>query len=255
MDAHFPGNQPVDDTVVLAQQGVSEQLSIPSENWDLASQIVSLDRMEWAIKRFEPYKAPGPDAIHPIIVQKGWNLLKVQLYMILRACLAIGYIPNAWRNVKVVFIPKPGKDEYDDAKSYRPISLTSVFLKILERLVDRFLRSGALKEAKLHKNQHAYQTGKSTETALHSLISRIEHAVYRNEYALGVFFDIQGAFDNAPTDVIEKALETKGAHRIVCRWISSMLRFRRVTASLDEPSVTVATTGGCPQGGVLSPIL
>jgi hypothetical protein len=40
------------------------------------------------------------------------------------------------RAVRVIFIPKPGRDSYELAKSFRPISLTSFFLKTMERLVD-----------------------------------------------------------------------------------------------------------------------
>jgi hypothetical protein len=68
----------------------------------------------------------------------------------------------AWRQVKVVFIPKPGRNTYSGPKDYRPISLTSFLLKTMERLVDRYLRDEALVQSPLHPNQHAYQAGKST---------------------------------------------------------------------------------------------
>jgi hypothetical protein len=41
--------------------------------------------------------------------------------------LAYGYIPPAWRAVRVIFIPKPGRDSYELDESFRPISLTSFF--------------------------------------------------------------------------------------------------------------------------------
>jgi hypothetical protein len=40
--------------------------------------------------------------------------------------------------------------------------------------MDRLIRDRALKEYPLHQNQHAYQTGKSTETALHDVVTRVE---------------------------------------------------------------------------------
>lgn len=45
--------------------------------------------------------------------------------------------------VKMIFIPKPGGSCYDQAKLFRPISLSSFFLKILERLIDRYVRDNA----------------------------------------------------------------------------------------------------------------
>jgi hypothetical protein len=73
------------------------------------------------------------------------------------ACLAYGYILLAWRAVRVIFIPKPGCDACELAKSFRPISLTSFFLKTIERLVDSYIRAGLLKSFSLMESQYAYQ--------------------------------------------------------------------------------------------------
>jgi hypothetical protein len=85
--------------------------------------------------------------------------------------MAYGFIPMSWRQVKVTFIQKPGKLDYTEAKAYRPISLSSFLLKTMEKLVDRHIRDGVLRIYPLHRNQHAYQTGKSTETSLHNVIT------------------------------------------------------------------------------------
>jgi hypothetical protein len=57
----------------------------------------------------------------------------------------------------------------------------------MERLVDRFLRDETLALKPLHPNQHAYQTGKSVDTALHQLVVWVEKALDQREIALGVF--------------------------------------------------------------------
>jgi hypothetical protein len=103
------------------------------------------------------------DGIFPALLLEGREILVPYLVRIFRACLATGYGPIAGRQVKVVFIPKPGKD-------YRPISLASFLLKTMERLVDRFIREEMAGTSPLHPNQHAYQAGKSTETGLHQLV-------------------------------------------------------------------------------------
>jgi hypothetical protein len=76
----------------------------------------------------------------------------------------------------VTFISKPGKIDYTKAKAYHLSSLSSFLLKIMETLVDRHISDGALKINPLHQIQHAYQIGKSTETALHSVVTCIENA-------------------------------------------------------------------------------
>jgi hypothetical protein len=94
--------------------------------------------------------------------------------------------------VKVVFIPKPGRKTYSGPKNYRPISLTAFILKTMERLVDRYLRDEALDLSPLHPNQHAYQDGKSNETALHQLVIRVDKALEQRDITLGFFLDIRG---------------------------------------------------------------
>jgi hypothetical protein len=111
------------------------------------------------------------------------------------AGLVTGYVPAIWRQVKVVFMPKPGRDSYGGPKDFRPISLTSFLLKTMERLVDRFLRDEILAFMPLHPNQRAYQAGKYVETALHQLVVRVEKALDQQDTALGVFLDLEWAFN------------------------------------------------------------
>ena len=71
-----------------------------------------------------------------------------------------------------------------------------VLLKTMEKIIDNHIRGGALKKEPLHRKQFAYQAGKSTETALHSLVHVIEKTLAVKEVALCAFLDIEGAFDN-----------------------------------------------------------
>jgi hypothetical protein len=58
--------------------------------------------------------------------------------------MVYGFIPVAWRQVKVTFIPKPRKLDYTEAKAYRPIGLSSFLLKTMEKLVDRHIKELSL---------------------------------------------------------------------------------------------------------------
>jgi hypothetical protein len=101
------------------------------------------------------------DGIMPIMLQQGFELLVGKLLMLLRASLALGYIPMSWRHSRVVFIPKPGKS-LTQAKSLSPISLMSFILKILEKIFDRHIMGSVPVETPLHQNQYAYTAGMST---------------------------------------------------------------------------------------------
>jgi hypothetical protein len=78
-----------------------------------------------------------------------------------------------WRQVKVLFIPKPGRNSYCGPKDFGPVSLRAFLLKTLESLLDIFLMEEILIIKPLHPNQHEYQAGKSVKTALHQLVVRV----------------------------------------------------------------------------------
>jgi hypothetical protein len=102
----------------------------------VATKVVTCGTVVWAIDSFAPHKSPGIDGIFPALLQEGWEVLVPYLVRIFRACLATDCVPAMWRQVKVVFIPKSGRDSYGGPKDYRPISLTSFLLKTMERLID-----------------------------------------------------------------------------------------------------------------------
>jgi hypothetical protein len=78
------------------------------------------------------------DGIIPAVLQEVRDVLVPYLVKIFFACLVTRYVSAIWRQVKVVFIAKPGMSSYGGPKDFRPISLTCFLLKTMERLVDRF---------------------------------------------------------------------------------------------------------------------
>lgn len=248
LETHFPGCKLIEVT------DWQDATHTPTETcWHTAYEVVSADKVQWAIQTFNPFKAPGPDGIFPALIQWGGTEVIEILTSIMRACLAHRYVPKGWREVEVIFIPKPGKSDYTDAKSFRPISLTSFLLKTLERLCDRELRDTVLKNIPLHRHQHAYSSGKSTESALHMVVSRIEEAIEEKGICLGTFIDIEGAFDKTNFSSIDNALTKHGADPVLKGWINNML-CKRIVRYAGEPQAALVAKG-CPQGGVLSPLL
>ncbi len=222
---------------------------------NIAREIVTKDKVTWAVKSFSPFKSAGEDGIFPAILQ---NCIECTIDIIVELFLAsihLQHIPISWRGVRVVFIPKLGQESYMLAKSFRPISLTSFLLKTLEKLIDRYLRDGALKRSPLHIRQYAYQANKSAETALHHLVSKIEKAYEFGEIALGCFIDIDGAFNNMIFNAIAQACREHGIVETIIGWIVKMLRDRIIITRLGSAKVRVFVTQGCPQGGVLPPLL
>jgi hypothetical protein len=254
---HFPDSKLIDDLGDgQGQHNLGTCRNITNRrDWNLASDVINQSKIRWAPSTFKPFKSAGTDRTVPALLQQGVEHLAPHVCRIFRACMAYVFVPTAWRQVKVTFIPKPGKLDYTEAKAYRPISLSSFLLKTMEKLVDRHIRDGALRTHPLYRNQHAYQAGKTTETALHSVVTRIENAIQYKEIALGAFLDIQGAFERTSFNTIIQAAGRNGIEPALCRWICAMLESRNISATLSGEARTVSATRECPQEGVLSPLL
>ena len=123
-------------TTHFPNSGVTQELAAPAaallarrSDWRLAARVVTYRGVEWAIDSFVPYKSPGMDGIFPALLQEGREAVIPYLVRVFRACLSTGYVPAIYRQVNVVFIPKPGRNSYSGPKDYRPIGLTSFLLK------------------------------------------------------------------------------------------------------------------------------
>lgn len=77
------------------------------------------------------------------------DIVITKLTDIFRASLANACFPKKWQEVRV--IPKPGRLPYSVADAYRPISVISILLKIVEKMMDRFIKDEPLKRKPLHQ--------------------------------------------------------------------------------------------------------
>jgi len=94
-----------------------------------------------------------------------------------------------------------------------------------------------------------------TETALFLVVHKLEKSLNHKGMALGAFMDIEGAFDNTSfSDIITAAREC-GLEETCCSWVRSLLESRLVHTSIMGSSLTAKVESGCPQRGVLSPLL
>ena len=255
MENHFPGS------VVEREDALGNMRTNPgriSNRYNALAKsrnIFTTTMVDWAINSFDPFKSAGEDGLFPALIQHARNIIIPALVEMFISSMTLCYIPVWWKKVRVIFIPKNGKRDRTQAKAYRPISLTSIILKIMEKIVDEHIKSSHLKTCGLNKFQFAYSKGKSTVTALHTLTQKLEKSIEYKEVAFCAFLDIEGAFDNASHASIRLAMNKRGLHGSIVDWVSAMLTHRCIISRLGESTIKVSTSKGCPQGGVLSPML
>lgn len=176
--------------------------------------------LNWQLINLDPFKSPGGDGIFPALLQEGPECLYIYLCELFKENLIYGYITYAWCLNRVDYIEKMGHSNYSNLKSFHPISLTSVLLKTLEILVERYLKKWALSDTPFHCNQHPYQPGKLCEAAMmHQLLCRIEDGMVAGEIVPCAFLDIESAFDNTSFDAMVHGLCKHEADPIACGWL------------------------------------
>jgi len=184
------------------------------------------------VHSLKPYKSPGPDGITPAHSQQAGQIAISWLKKIFHSILAVGELPRAWQETKVVFIPKAGKATHTTAKDFRKISLTSFLLKTFERMISLHIRT-TIVPTLISEAQHAYTKGKSTESALHLVVSSTEKSLSIKEYTLIAFLDIEGAFNNVHPIAITELLTELGVESPMVVLIHKLLISRMVTATVS----------------------
>ena len=247
---HFPASTPLREV-----QHQSEQPHRPPTSTTYIQQKycdwVNESLLEKAMKKFNKKKSPGPDGIKPIVFEHLPNNFKQQLLLIYKCCIHLHYTPVMWKDTKVIFIPKPGKDDYTMPKSFRPISLSNYFLKTLERLVC-WKMDQALHCYPIHERQHGFMKGRSTESAISVTTDYIEKFLAHKQYCLAVFLDISAAFDSIDINHVKNALLKHGGPVDLVGWYHNYLSHRNLFAHLHQEDASCSTGVGFPQGGVCS---
>ena len=91
----------------------------------------------------------------------------------------------------------------------------------------------ALKVHPLHDNQHGFRSDRNTDTALSSAANYIEKHIYDGEHVIGVFFDIQAAFDTIKPTAVRDSLIKHGGDCIMLNWYYGCITHRNIFITIN----------------------
>jgi hypothetical protein len=223
---------------------LTEPLPHPLNDEHMTDEITT-DEVKSIISHLKNSKAPGPDEIRPILLKNLPSSSNQHLQSL--------YFPTAWKTAYT--IPKPGKSP-NDPKSYRPISLLNITVKIFERILtnrlDLLLESHNL----LPPEQFAFRAQRSTHNPIVELQTDITRHTNLGECTVGVFLDIERAFDKVWHDRLIQKLFNIRLNLKFLKLISSFLSNRSCRVKVhNDLSNPIEVKAVVPQGSVLSPLL
>ncbi|KAF1554115.1 Sodium/glucose cotransporter 4, partial [Eudyptula albosignata] len=129
------------------------------------------------------------DALQTLIMVLG----ALVLMFIGKVSWLIGEVPDDWRLANVTPIYKKGRKE--DPGNYRPVSLTSVLGKIMERFILRALTRHERDNQGIRPSQHGFTRGRSCLTNLISFYDQVTRLVDEGKAVDVVYLDFMGCVD------------------------------------------------------------
>ena len=199
-------------------------------------------------------KSPGPQSIPINLLKLIADLIINPLCNIITNSLITGIFPDALKISKVIPIHKGNSSE--EVNNYRPISLLSIFDKIIEKLVHKRLYTFLEQHSILYHNQFGFRKNNSTTYALLQITEKIKESIDKRKFGCGIFIDLRKAFDTVNHSILLKKLEHYGIRNTVYKWFESYLSNRRQYVFVNGESSSISNiTCGVPQGSVLGPLL
>ena len=155
-----------------------------------------------AIKQLKNGKAPGTDKISTTLIKDAAAFIWKPLTMILNSSLKYGAFPDIWKLAKVTPIFKSGSKR--DGNNYRPISLISVFSRLLEKIVHDQLVKYLIANKVLTPSQSAFRKLYSTITSLINGTDYLYDNTDKKQLNLAIFLDLKKAFDTIDHAILIK---------------------------------------------------
>ncbi|KAL5257075.1 hypothetical protein ACHWQZ_G012112 [Mnemiopsis leidyi] len=223
-------------------------------NYNRPNQVhFSVPDVKNILKNLDPNKAPGPDQIHGKILKNCANALCTPLTLLFQSSFYTCNIPNDWKTANVVPVYKKGSKNC--VQNYRPISLTSLIMKVYEKVIAAELLKRV--NNKINPRQHGFLPLKSCESQLLPFVDQLARCLNESSRIDIVYFDFAKAFDSVNHDIILEKLKNRfEIDGFLLKFFVEYLSGRKqrvVIGNTFSDDLNVAS--GVPQGSILGPLL
>ena len=181
--------------------------------------------IEDAIEHISSSSAPGLDGIPPVLLKNCKKSLSRPLCLIWKKSLAQGEILNILKLGLIITIHKNGSRT--DAKNYRPITLTSHLIKIIERVIVKKLVKYLEEKSLLNDRQHGFRKNRSCLSQLMDYYQCLLNIMETGNAADVMYSDFTKTFEKVDHGILIKKLTALGIGGLILKWIHAFLTNRQ----------------------------
>ena len=226
-------------------------IDFTSNSYEAYNTKFSLQELHSALSSTED-TSPGEDGILYSMIRHLPEEAKLFLLKIINKIWETGVLPRSWKISIIIPVQKPFKDPFQPT-SYRPIALTSCICKLMEKMINTRLVWYLESKSLLSDHQYGFRKNRSTLDPLLKLSNEIQLGFANSKQTIGVFFDMEKAYDTTWRHGVIKKFYKMGVRGKMLRFLNSFLSNRyfkvRVGSTLSS---SFCQEEGVPQGSVLS---
>ena len=134
---------------------------------------ILMSELQTAIKKMKGKGEAGPDNIPPSFLKSLGPLALQELQSIFNSSFSLAYCPRIWRVATIIPLLKPGRSP-SEVGTFRPISLTSCVVKLLEHIIADRLYCIAETNNIFSRFQAGFRKGRSCEDQITQIVQAIK---------------------------------------------------------------------------------
>ena len=219
---------------------------------EFSFQPLSTRRVQTALEKLDVRKAAGYDLVTPKVLKIASSGIAESLTKLFNESILKGEWPEAWK--KGEWCPVFKRDDRQDKKNYRPITLLCLVNKVYEQLLSEQVYEDF--DSILDPNLTAYRKMHSCETTLIRLTEDWKLAADAKQYMGILSTDMSKAFDSLHHSLMLNKLRTYGfseeSLNLMRSYFTDRLNRVKLHSSVSDWKLV---TRGCPQGSSFGPFL